>query len=70
MQSSTAAVSVLGIVAVHLCWVAAELYEVQRPIGVIAVTSKAVFLLPCCSTAAAGMHRVLELLLCSCAGLL
>ncbi len=50
MQSSTAAVSmhrVLGIVAVHLCRVAAELYEVQKPIGVTAVTSKAVFNLPC-----------------------
>ena len=30
----------LGIVAVHLCWVAAEMDEVQNPIGVIAVTSK------------------------------
>ena len=50
MQSSTAAVGtprVLGIVAVHLCWVAAELYEVQKLIGVIAVTSKAVSNLPC-----------------------
>ena len=53
MHSSTAAAGinrVLGIVAVHLCWVAAELYEVQKPIGVIARTSKAVFSLPCTAT--------------------
>ena len=31
----------LGVIAVHLCWVAAELYEAQRPMSVIAMTSKA-----------------------------
>jgi hypothetical protein len=36
----------LGIVAVHLCWVAVVLYAAQKLIGVIAVTSKAVFNLP------------------------
>jgi hypothetical protein len=37
-QSSTAAAGmhkVLGIVAVHLCWVAAELYETQKLTGVL-----------------------------------
>ena len=45
LHSSTAAAGVhmvLGFVAVHLCWVAAELSEGQKPIGAIAMTSKAV----------------------------
>jgi hypothetical protein len=50
LQSSTAAAGmhqVLGIVAMHLCLVALVMYEVQKLTGVIAVTSKAVFNLPC-----------------------
>ena len=49
LQSSTAAVGmlrVLGNVAVNLPLVPAVLYEAQKPIGVIAVTSKT-FNLPC-----------------------
>ena len=74
LQSSTAALSmhrVLGIAAVHLCWVAAVLYDVQKPIGVIAGTIKAVSLIALQSrTVAEIMHKVLALLLCICAGLL
>ena len=47
-QSSTGAVStnrVSGFVAVHPCCNAAELCEVKKLIGVIALTSKAVFIL-------------------------
>ena len=50
MQSSTAAegmLRVLGNVAVHLPIVFAVLYEAQKPIGAIAVTSKADSNLPC-----------------------
>ncbi len=38
---------VLGIVAVQQCQVAAELYDVQKLIGVNAVPNKAVFSLGC-----------------------
>ncbi len=38
---------VLGIVSVQQCQVAAELYDVQKLIGVNAVTNKAVFSLGC-----------------------
>ncbi len=38
---------VLGIVAVQQCQVTAELYDVQKLIGVNAVTNKAVFSLGC-----------------------
>jgi hypothetical protein len=54
MQSSTAAAAMhraLGIVAVHLCWVAVVLYAAQKTQGVIAVTSKAV------STCLTEQHR-------------
>ena len=47
-QSSTGEVStnrVSGFVAVHPCCNAAELCEVKKLIGVIALTSKAVFIL-------------------------
>ena len=47
-QSSTGFVStnrVSGFVAVHPCCNAAELCEVKKLIGVIALTSKAVFIL-------------------------
>ena len=50
LQSSTAAVGmlrVLGNVAVHLPIVFAVLYGVQKLIGVIAVTSKTCYNLPC-----------------------
>ena len=50
LQSSTAAVGmlrVLGNVAVHLPIVFAVLYEAQKSIGVIAMTSKADSNLPC-----------------------
>ena len=51
LQSSTAAVGmlrVLGNVAVHLPIVfAAALYEAQKPIAAIAVTSKTCYNLPC-----------------------
>ena len=36
---------VSGFVAVHLCWNAPELCEVPNLIGVIALTSKTVFIL-------------------------
>ncbi len=50
LLSSTGAGSmhrVLSIVAVQQCWVTAELYGVQHPIGVNAVTNKAVFNVGC-----------------------
>ena len=62
LQSSTAAVGmlrVLGNVAVHLPLVPAVLYGAQKPIGVIAVTSKTFQLALQSSTAAVGMLRVL-----------
>ena len=67
-QSSTGEVStnrVSGFVAVHPCCNAAELCEVKKLIGVIALTSKAVFIL---------LHRAAlveqGLRLCCCASLL
>jgi len=50
LQSSTGAGSlhkVLGIVAVQMYWVTAELYDVHNFIGVNAVPTKAVFSLGC-----------------------
>ncbi len=50
LQSSTAVEGmhrVLGMGPVLHCWVTAELHEVQKVIGVDAVTSKPVLSLPC-----------------------
>ena len=54
MESSTAAEAmhrVLGMVAVHQCWVTARLFEVQKPIGVFAVQGR---LIPACLTVQQG----------------
>jgi len=51
--------SVLGMVAVQHDWFAVELYELPKPIGVIAVTSKAVSAFLAERSAAEGMHSVL-----------
>ncbi len=50
----------LGMIAVHHCWATPGLYEVQKLIGVVLVTSKVGSQLASqSSTGTDGMHRVL-----------